>query len=110
MHENAALLQHLGLHKVWASLHKLALAGRTASRAASVQQQQAAASGGEVAALQQRVEHYREKARALKEQCVALEGAAGRWQAQVGGQRGRELYPGGGELGWDSVILYSFAA
>lgn len=85
MDGHAAALHQLGLHKVWASLHKLALAGGTApSRAASQAaqpaaalepvaaataegaQQQQVAPADDVVALQQRAAAYKAKCRELK--------------------------------------------
>lgn len=65
MAAHSAMLRTLGLHKVWASLHKLALAGGSARSASQADQRwQGEASPAaqhlpaDVAALQQRVHHY----------------------------------------------------
>jgi hypothetical protein len=100
MAAHAGSLRQLGLHKVWASLHKLALAGCSGASqqpAAPAAAGAAAAAAPAVAAaeqqeqlpqdvwvLQQRVQQYKGKCRELKAMVVALEGAAARWQSQAG--------------------------
>lgn len=96
MGSHTAALHQLGLHKVWASLQKLALAGAAPSRAASQaaaheaaaaaalepaagvqQQQQRAQPEEDVVALQQRVAAYKAKCRELKASVVWVDGWVG---------------------------------
>ena len=99
MAAHAAALRRLGLHKVWDSLHKLAVSGVGAAGAASRASQAttpaeaaaAAATPGALAtagpeqlpadvwALQQRVEQYRTKCKQLKVGGGGAEGGKGGW-------------------------------
>lgn len=89
MAAHSAMLRTLGLHKVWASLHKLALAGGSARGASQTtprpqaEASPAAAATGwvppDVAALQQRVHHYQARGSCFvrQQRGVAVRRAAG---------------------------------